>query len=112
MPCRPCLRDHPPHDPDRLCRSAGRFNLEDATVQATYVADHGCAGTRVTDAAIAAGLLHAQNEGLPVTRNSLWLARVGRRMLSKGLEAELEYAYRKSWINAIPRLEGERLVLI
>ena len=43
---------------------------------------------------------------------SLWTARVGRRMLDKGLEAELHYTARKSWIYAVPRLRGDRLVLL
>lgn len=109
------LREHPDRTILIVCAgSAGRFNLEDFYGAGYLVSLIKAAGGQreFTDAAIAAGLLHAQNEGLPVTRNSLWLARVGRRMLSKGLETELEYAAKKSWINVIPRLEGDRLVLI
>ncbi|KQV99894.1 2-phosphosulfolactate phosphatase [Rhizobacter sp. Root1221] len=105
------------HHPDRtvllVCAgSAGRFNLEDF-YGAGYLVSlfRAAAGQReYTDAALAADLLHAQGEGQPEERHALWLARVGQRMLSKGLESEVRYAARKSWLDVVPCFDGERVV--
>lgn len=105
------------HHPDRtvliVCAgSAGRFNLEDF-YGAGYVVSlfRAAEGRRdYTDAAIGAALVHAQGEGQPEHRHPLWLARVGRRMLAKDLEAEVRYAARKSWIDLVARFDGTRVV--
>jgi 2-phosphosulfolactate phosphatase len=109
------LRNHPDRTVLVVCAgSAGRFNLEDF-FGAGYIVSlfKKATGEReFTDAAIAAGLLYSQGERPPGAEHHLWQARVGRRMLSKGLEAELHYAAQESVIDAVPHLVGDRLVLI
>ena len=94
--------------------SAGRFNLEDFYGAGYFVSLFRAAGggRDYTDAALAAGLLHAQGEGQPEARHALWLARVGRRMLSKGLEDEVRYAARKSWLDVVPRFQDGVVTLL
>ena len=109
------LRDHPDRTVLLVCAgSAGRFHLEDFYGAGYLVSLFRAApGQReYTDAAVAAGLLHAQNEGQPDNRHSLWMARVGRRMLSKGLESEVRYAARKSWLDVVPEFDGQRITLV
>ncbi|MET0348581.1 MAG: 2-phosphosulfolactate phosphatase, partial [Rhizobacter sp.] len=107
------------HHPDRtvliVCAgSAGRFNLEDFYGAGYFVSLFRAAGGSrdYTDAALAAGLLHAQGEGQPEQRHALWLARVGRRMLSKGLEDEVRHAARKSWLDVVPRFQDGVVTLL
>ncbi len=109
------LREHPDRTVLLVCAgSAGRFNLEDFFGAGYLVTLFKKApGEReFTDSAIAAGLLYAQGECPPGEEHHLWQARVGRRMLSKGLEAELRYAAQQSVIDAVPHLVGDRLVLV
>jgi 2-phosphosulfolactate phosphatase len=113
------VRTHPERTVLLVCAgSAGRFNLEDFYGAGYLVSlfQAAAGGRDYTDAALAAGLLHAQGEpraGVPQPEalHSLWLARVGRRMVVKGLEAELRYAARKSHIQLVPRLVDGRLVV-
>jgi len=109
------VKEHPDRTILLVCAgSAGRFNLEDYYGAGYLVSLFRAApGKReYTDAAIGATLVHAQGEGeVDPSTHSLWLARVGRRMLAKGLESELHYAARKSWINVVPQLIDGKLVL-
>lgn len=89
--------------------SMGNFNLEDF-YGAGYLVDLFAArlGERAdfSDAARAArALFHSAD---PVPR--LLDCRVGRMMIDRGLEREVEYAAQLSTLNVVPRLEGERLV--
>jgi 2-phosphosulfolactate phosphatase len=109
------VREHPDRTVLLVCAgSAGRFNLEDFFGAGCLVnLFKQSPGERTfTDAAIAAGLLYAQGQCPPGAEHHLWRARVGRRMLSKGLEAELDYAAQESVIDAVPQLLGERLILV
>jgi len=109
------IREHPDNTVLIVCAgSAGRFNLEDF-YGAGYVVSlfRAAEGRRdYTDAAIAAGLIHAQAEGQPEQRHPLWLARVGRRMLQKDLESEVRYAARKSWIDLVAKFDGVRVARV
>ena len=109
------VRHHPDHTVLLVCAgSAGRFNLEDFYGAGYLVSLFRAAGgeREYTDAALAAAMLHAQNEDQPEARHSLWLARVGRRMLSKGLEEEVRYAARKSWLDVVPCFDGTQVTLV
>jgi 2-phosphosulfolactate phosphatase len=108
------VRQHPDRTVLLVCAgSAGRFNLEDFHGAGYLVSLFKAAPCKreFTDAAIAAGLLYSQGACPPGAEHHLWRARVGRRMLTKGLEAELHYAAQQSIITAVPRLIDGRLVV-
>jgi 2-phosphosulfolactate phosphatase len=90
--------------------SAGAFNLEDF-----YGAGHlvsllarGGGALELSDAALAARLLHDGGDAL----SCLSRGRVGRLMLERGLEAEVEYAARPDQLAVVPELRGGRLVAV
>jgi len=58
------------------------------------------------DAALAAMLLHEKCEAGECLRR----ARVGRMMLERRLDREVDFAAQKSLYDVVPRLDGERLV--
>lgn len=94
--------------------SAGHFNLEDfygagCLVSLLRAAPGPC---ELSDSARAAALLYAQARPQPPgDGHPLWQARVGRRMAAQAREDDLRYAARESVLQAVPRLDGERLVL-
>lgn len=103
-------REHPQHTIVIVCSgSLNRFNLEDFYGAGYLVALLRQAGAcQLTDAARAAEMLHASH----TAESCLWQARVGRRMLEKGLESELRFAARKSCHDVVPRLVGGRLRVV
>lgn len=89
--------------------SADNFNLEDfygAGYLVSLFARHG-QNHEFTDAALAAMLLHEKNEAGECLRR----ARVGRMMLERRLDREVDFAAQKSLYDVVPRLDGKRLVV-
>jgi 2-phosphosulfolactate phosphatase len=87
--------------------SMENFNLEDfygAGHLARLFADTGA--TDLSDAALAARKLHAGTRALECLRES----RVGRMMLERGLDAEIDYAANADSLAVVPRLEAGRLI--
>lgn len=89
--------------------SADNFNLEDfygagylASLFARQGQEH-----EFTDAALAAMLLHEKNDAGECLRR----ARVGRMMLERRLDREVDFAAQKSLYDVVPRLDGKRLVV-
>lgn len=89
--------------------SADNFNLEDfygagylVSLFARQDQEH-----EFTDAALAAMLLHEKNEAGECLRR----ARVGRMMLERRLDREVDFAAQKSLYDVVPRLDGKRLVV-
>jgi 2-phosphosulfolactate phosphatase len=86
--------------------SIGRVNLEDlygAGYLVSLLARHGA--HELSDAALAALMLHAGRDAYEV----LAAGRVGRLMLSRGLEAEVRYAAQKSRFAVVPELVDGKL---
>jgi 2-phosphosulfolactate phosphatase len=88
--------------------SADNFNLEDfygagylVSLFAQQPQEH-----EFTDAALAAMLLHGKCEAGECLRR----ARVGRMMLERRLDREVDFAAQKSLYDVVPRLDGKRLV--
>lgn len=88
--------------------SADNFNLEDfygagylVSLFAKQPHEH-----EFTDAALAAMLLHEKCEAGECLRR----ARVGRMMLERRLEREVDFAAQKSLYTIVPKLDGKRLV--
>ena len=88
--------------------SADNFNLEDfygagylVSLFARQAQEH-----EFTDAALAAMLLHEKCEAGECLRR----ARVGRMMLERRLDREVDFAAQKSLYDVVPRLEGNRLL--
>jgi 2-phosphosulfolactate phosphatase len=84
--------------------SADNFNLEDF-YGAGYLISllaRGSGGHELTDAAMAARLLHDRSEAMECLGSS----RVGRMMLARGLEHEVKFAAQKSRFPLVARLEG------
>lgn len=88
--------------------SADNFNLEDfygagylVSLFAQQKQEH-----EFTDAALAAMLLHEKCEAGECLRR----ARVGRMMLERRLDREVDFAAQKSLYDIVPRLDGKRLV--
>ena len=89
--------------------SADNFNLEDfygagylVSLFARQKHEH-----EFTDAALAAMLLHEKCEAGECLRR----ARVGRMMLERRLDREVDFAAQKSLYDVVPRLDGKRLVV-
>ena len=87
--------------------SADNFNLEDfygagylASLFARQGQEH-----EFTDAALAAMLLHEKCEAGECLRR----ARVGRMMLERRLDREVDFAAQKNLYTVVPKLEGNRL---
>lgn len=83
--------------------SADNFNLEDFYGAGHFVALFRELGGRryeFTDAAVAAGLLYKHGNAI----ECLSLARVGRRMLSRNLREEIEFAAQQDRFTVIPKL--------
>jgi len=98
------VHDHPEETVLIVCSgSADNFNLEDF-----YGAGHLVSLFKqlvpqqyeLTDAALAACLLHENGDAL----EALSQARVGRMMLSRGLEDEIRFAARKDRFTVVPEL--------
>ncbi|HMM54396.1 MAG TPA: 2-phosphosulfolactate phosphatase [Candidatus Desulfobacillus sp.] len=88
--------------------SSDNFNLEDF-YGAGYLVSLLAArspGVELSDAALAALLLHDRCEAGECLRR----ARVGRLMLERRLEGEIDFAARKSLYGIVPKLDGQRLV--
>jgi 2-phosphosulfolactate phosphatase len=86
--------------------SVNRFNLEDfygAGYLVSLLARRG--EHELSDAALAARLLHEDRDALECLRQS----RVGRLMRSRALDDELRFAARKGSLAVVPKLEGGRL---
>jgi 2-phosphosulfolactate phosphatase len=87
--------------------SADNFNLEDfygAGYLVSLFARHG-QNHEFTDAALAAMLLHEKCEAGECLRR----ARVGRMMLERRLDREVDFAAQKSLYDIVPKLDGKRL---
>jgi len=88
--------------------SADNFNLEDfygagylVSLFAKQPQEH-----EFTDAALAAMLLHTKCEAGECLRR----ARVGRMMLERRLDREVDFAAQKSLYTVVPKLDGKRLI--
>ncbi len=104
------LRDH--HDDTILlvCSgSADNFNLEDFYGAGCLVAlfQKRAPGCELTDAALAASLLARPHEAAVC----LAAGRVGRMMLERGLQHELEFAAQLDRYRLVPKLQAGRLIL-
>ena len=84
--------------------SAGNFNLEDF-YGAGYLVSLFSREHELSDAARAALMLHDRADGYECLAQS----RVGRMMLSRGLEREVRFAAQKSRFEIVPRLRDGRL---
>lgn len=85
--------------------SADNFNLEDF-YGAGYLVSlfRNCPGPHeFSDAALAAEMLHAKNDAV----DCLMRARVGRMMLARQLDEEVQFAARKSVFDIVPQLAGD-----
>lgn len=89
--------------------SADNFNLEDFYGAGYLVSLFARQGQEheFTDAALAAMLLHEKNDAGECLRR----ARVGRMMLERRLDREVDFAAQKSLYDVVPRLDGKRLVV-
>lgn len=89
--------------------SADNFNLEDFYGAGYLVSLFARQGHEheFTDAALAAMLLHEKNDAGECLRR----ARVGRMMLERRLDREVDFAAQKSLYDVVPRLDGKRLVV-
>ena len=88
--------------------SAAAFNLEDF-YGAGHLVSHftrRAPGWELSDAALAARLLHDGCDAL----SCLSRGRVGRMMLERGLDREVEYAAQQDRLEVVPELRGGRLV--
>jgi 2-phosphosulfolactate phosphatase len=88
--------------------SVDAFNLEDF-YGAGHLVSHFTRrdpGFELSDAALAARILHDGSEALECLSRS----RVGRMMLERGLRNEVAYAARKDHLSVVPELRGGRLV--
>ncbi|MCZ7655704.1 MAG: 2-phosphosulfolactate phosphatase [Rhodocyclaceae bacterium] len=88
--------------------SADNFNLEDfygaGYLVSLFAREPN--GHEFTDAALAAWLLHDKCEAAECLRR----ARVGRIVLARHLDHEVDFAAQKSLYTVVPKLEGNRLV--
>ena len=87
--------------------SADNFNLEDF-YGAGYLVSllrRRLPDAEFSDAALAAEMLHAQADSLQTLR----AARVGRMMLARGLDSEVEFAARKSVCDIVAARQGDVL---
>jgi len=99
-------RQHPGQTVLLVCSgSAGSFNLEDFYGAGYLVSLFPPGACELTDAARAALLLHDRGNAAEVLLQS----RVGRMMLERGLEREVQFAARKSLFEVVPRLLEGRL---
>lgn len=87
--------------------SADNFNLEDFYGAGYFVSlfRQRVADIELSDAALAAQLLHDQVDGLEALRRS----RVGRMMLARGLDDEVAFAAQESRFDVVVSLEGKVL---
>ena len=85
--------------------SADNFNLEDFYGAGHFVALFSALAPNryeFTDAAIAAETLYAKSDAVETLKR----ARIGRLMLSRGLEAEIKYAAQQDCFDVVPKLVG------
>lgn len=83
--------------------SADNFNLEDFYGAGHFIALFSALAPgryEFTDAAIAAEMLYAKSDAVETLKR----ARIGRLMMSRGLEAEIKYAARQDCFDVVPRL--------
>jgi len=87
--------------------SADNFNLEDFYGAGYLVSLFARQGQEheFTDAALAAMLLHEKNDAGECLRR----ARVGRMMLERRLDREVDFAAQKNLYTVVPKLDGNRL---
>jgi len=87
--------------------SADNFNLEDFYGAGYLVSLFASGGSahEFTDAAVAARLLHDHTDAM----ECLSASRVGKMMLSRGLEHEVRFASQKSRFPVVARLEDGSL---
>lgn len=87
--------------------SADNFNLEDFYGAGYLVSLFARQGQEheFTDAALAAMLLHEKGEAGECLRR----ARVGRMMLERRLDREVDFAAQKNLYTVVPKLDGNRL---
>jgi 2-phosphosulfolactate phosphatase len=88
--------------------SADNFNLEDfygAGYLASLFARSASSGHELSDAALAAQMLHDRGDAIEYLMKS----RVGRMMLERGLEPEVRFAAQKSCFEIVPKLQAGRL---
>jgi 2-phosphosulfolactate phosphatase len=88
--------------------SAGAFNLEDfygAGYLVALLARRAPGAHQLTDAALAARLLHDGSDALAVLSSG----RVGRMMRDRGIEREVAFAAQKSRYDVVPELAGASL---
>lgn len=89
--------------------SMGNFNLEDfygAGYLVDLIAERLGEGADFSDAARVARAFYRSADPFPTLLN----CRVGRMMVDRGLEHEVEYASRRSALDVVPRLDRGRLV--
>ncbi len=88
--------------------SADNFNLEDFYGAGHFVALFSALAPghyEYTDAAIAAETLYAKSDAVETLKR----ARIGRLMLSRGREEEIEFAARQDCFDVVPKLVGGSL---
>ena len=87
--------------------SADNFNLEDFYGAGYLVSLFARQrdGHEFSDAALAAQMLHEKCDATECLRR----ARVGRMMLARRLDREIDFAAQKSLYSVVPRLDGDRL---
>jgi 2-phosphosulfolactate phosphatase len=88
--------------------SADAFNLEDfygAGYLVSLLSRRGRRDGDLSDAALAARLVHDRGDALQCLRSS----RIGRLMLERGLEDEVGFAARKGELRVVPKLQGGSL---
>jgi 2-phosphosulfolactate phosphatase len=87
--------------------SADNFNLEDFYGAGYFVSlfRQRVADVELSDAALAAQLLHDHVDGLETLRRS----RVGRMMLSRGLDEEVAFAAQENHFDVVVGLDGNVL---
>jgi 2-phosphosulfolactate phosphatase len=102
-------RSHPEETVLLVCSgSADAFNLEDfygAGYLVSLLSRRGRRDGDLSDAALAARLVHDRGDALQCLRSS----RIGRLMLERGLEDEVGFAARKGELRVVPKLQGGSL---
>jgi 2-phosphosulfolactate phosphatase len=87
----------------------GNFNLEDfygAGYLVDLLAERLGESADFSDAARVARAFYRSGDPFPTLLN----CRVGRMMIDRGLEHEVEYASQRSALDVVPRFDGGRLV--
>ena len=91
--------------------SADNFNLEDFYGAGHFVALFSALAPgryEFTDAAITAEMLYAKSDAVETLKR----ARIGRLMMSRGLEAEIKYAAQQDCFDVVPKLVNDTLCVV